>query len=125
MKYELFGEDTRSNLNYAVDEERSTPAKSAASNCVVVGSVSVAEAEDSRKRWKNYGAMRHFQDSWAGKLPNAESEMAVGSTISQIRCKICTKVEGREKLLVPKIDRLFNHAGRRRAMVDMVKNQER
>jgi len=31
---------------------------------------------------------------------------------------VCSEVEGREKLLVPKLDSLWKHAGRRRALVD-------
>jgi hypothetical protein len=47
--------------------------------------------------------------------------VGVDGCITQIRCKICTDVEGREKLLVPKIDSLMKHAGRRRVAVDMGK----
>jgi hypothetical protein len=35
--------------------------------------------------------------------------------------KICTDFEGREKLLVPKIDSLMKHASRKRASADMGK----
>jgi hypothetical protein len=38
-----------------------------------------------------------------------------------VHCKICTDVEGRKKLLVPKIDSLIKHAGRRKAIADMGK----
>ena len=34
---------------------------------------------------------------------------------------MCTDVEGHEKLLVPKIDLLMKHTGRRKAVVDMEK----
>jgi hypothetical protein len=47
--------------------------------------------------------------------------MGVDGGIIQVRCKICTDVEGYEKLLVPKIDSLMKHAGRRKAAVDMGK----
>jgi hypothetical protein len=29
----------------------------------------------------------------------------------QVHCKVCSEVEGREKLLAPKIDSLLKHAG--------------
>ena len=35
--------------------------------------------------------------------------------IRQVRCKICSDVEGRDKLLVPKVDSLYKHCGRRKA----------
>ena len=38
-----------------------------------------------------------------------------------IRCKICIDVEGRKKLLLPKIDSFIKHAGKRRAAIDMEK----
>ena len=47
--------------------------------------------------------------------------MGESDVITQVMCKICTDVEGREKLLVPKLDSLYKHAGRRRALVDIGK----
>jgi hypothetical protein len=65
-----------------------------------------------RKRKKSYELNRHFQDSWAAKLPWAEAVVGADGRITQVRCKICSDIEGREKLLVPKIDSLYKHAGR-------------
>jgi hypothetical protein len=47
--------------------------------------------------------------------------MGVDGRITQVRCKVCTNVEGCEKLLVPKIDSLMKHVGRKKATVDMGK----
>jgi hypothetical protein len=44
--------------------------------------------------------------------------MGVDGCMAQVRCRICTNVKGRDKLLVPKIDGLWKHAGRRRALVN-------
>jgi hypothetical protein len=77
--------------------------------------------ELARKRKKGYELNRHFQDSWAAKLPWAEAVVGVDGRIMQVRCKVCSDVERREKLLVPKIDSLWKHVGRRRALVDMAK----
>jgi hypothetical protein len=41
--------------------------------------------------------------------------------VTQVRCKIYSKVEYREKLLVQKIDNLHKHAGRRRTLADIGK----
>jgi arginine/lysine/ornithine decarboxylase len=35
--------------------------------------------------------------------------------VSSIRCKLCSKVEGRKNLLIPKLDSLLKHLGRRKA----------
>jgi hypothetical protein len=36
-----------------------------------------------------------------------------------VKCKVCSEVEGHEKLLAPKIDSLWKHAGRRRALTSI------
>jgi hypothetical protein len=36
--------------------------------------------------------------------------------VSQVYCKVCLHVEGREKLLVVKIDSLWKHARRKKAL---------
>lgn len=62
-----------------------------------------------------------FQDSWAAKLPWAEAVMGAEGRVSQVQSKVCSFVERREKLLVPKIDSLWKHAGRRKALCDTMK----
>jgi hypothetical protein len=47
--------------------------------------------------------------------------VGVDGRITQVRCKVCSNVERREKLLVPKIDLLWKHACRCKALVDMAK----
>jgi hypothetical protein len=39
-------------------------------------------------------------------------------SVTQVRCQICSEVEGREKLLAPKLDGLWKHAGRRKALMN-------
>jgi hypothetical protein len=36
--------------------------------------------------------------------------------VHQVRWKVCTKIEGKEKLLAPKLDNLWKHNGRRKAL---------
>jgi hypothetical protein len=38
-------------------------------------------------------------------------------SVTQVRCRFCSEVEGREKLLVPKIDGLWKYAEHRRALI--------
>jgi hypothetical protein len=47
--------------------------------------------------------------------------VGVDGRITQVRSKVCSDVERRDKLLVPKIDSLWKHVGRRKALVDMAK----
>jgi hypothetical protein len=54
-------------------------------------------------------------------MPWAEAVIGASGQVTQVRCKICSEVEHREKLLVPKINNLYNHVGRRRALVDIGK----
>ena len=49
------------------------------------------------------------------RLPWAESVFSEDGKIKQVCCKICSNVEGRDKLLVPKLDSLYKHCGRRKA----------
>jgi hypothetical protein len=39
--------------------------------------------------------------------------------VYQVRCLVCTKVDGRGKLLASKLDTLWKHGGRRKAHVDI------
>ena len=71
--------------------------------------------ELARARRRSYELNRHFQDSWAARLPWAESVVSADGTVRQVRCKICSEVEGREKLLVPKVNSIWKHCGRRKA----------
>lgn len=40
-------------------------------------------------------------------------------SISFLRCTVCSKVEGRKKLLIPKFDYLLKHLGRRKTTFAM------
>ncbi len=41
--------------------------------------------------------------------------------VHQVKCKVCTKREGKEKLLAPKFDNLWKHSGRRKALATISK----
>jgi hypothetical protein len=95
-----------SNSDCVLIESKSTPVKAREPDLLILDAAT---------------ASRHFQDSWAAKLPWAEAVMGADGRITQVWCKICSDIEGREKLFVPKIDSLYKHAGRRKALVDMGK----
>jgi hypothetical protein len=37
--------------------------------------------------------------------------------VHQVKCKVCSKIEDKEKLLALKLDSLWKHNGRRRALM--------
>jgi hypothetical protein len=104
-----------------VIETLSTPAKTKAPNLIVLDPAIANIVHKASRKRKTYELNRHFQDSWAAKCPWAEPVIGVDGRITQVCCRICTDVEGREKLLVPKIDSLMKYGGKRRATADMGK----
>ncbi len=70
------------------------------------------DVQPSKKKKPKWQVQRHFQDTWATKFPWAEVVMGEDGRMHHVRCRICTHVEWREKLLVPKLDGLYKHSGR-------------
>jgi hypothetical protein len=52
-----------------------------------------------------------FQYQWATRFPWFEPICEPNRKMKMVRCKICFNIEGREKLLVPKLDSLIKHFG--------------
>jgi len=59
---------------------------------------------------------RLFPDTWATKFPWVELVLEEGNKLHHVRCKIYIVVEYYEKLLVPKLDDLNKHNGRRKCI---------
>ncbi len=64
---------------------------------------------------KNYDVTRKFQEKWVAKLPWRKLFVREDGTLHIIKCRICTEVEGKNKILV-KWDSLCKHAGHQKAM---------
>ncbi len=58
-----------------------------------------------------------FKDNWATKFPWAKLMVNPNGKVQQVRCKICSIVEDREKLLNLKFDGLQKHLGKRKVLV--------
>jgi hypothetical protein len=121
------------------DDQPVEPATSSPSDCVLLNGMSTPipvpeEAPDvqivdpvlatplhaaARQRRRAYDQNRHWQDSWAARLPWAESVLGRDGRVMQVRCKVCSEVERRKNLLAPKIDSLWKHARRRRALTSI------
>jgi len=81
--------------------------------------------ELARARRQSYERSRQWQDSWAARMPWAESVFGLDGKVRQVRCKVCSDIEGRNKLLVPKLDSLWKHCGRRKATTSFGKVKAR
>ncbi len=62
-----------------------------------------------------------FEDVWNVKLPWVEFMANEQGKVHLMRCKACSKIDGKDKMLAPKIDSLWKHARRRKALVGVPK----
>jgi hypothetical protein len=62
-------------------------------------------------KWKLYESSKKFQDAWTTHLPWAKLVFNENGLVHQVRCKSCTIVRGKEKMLAPKLDSLLKHVG--------------
>jgi hypothetical protein len=60
---------------------------------------------------------KHFQDRWAIKLLWAKCVLSSNGKVAQVQCQVCTWIEGKDKLFVPKLDCLCNHVGHCKVLV--------
>jgi hypothetical protein len=65
-----------------------------------------------KKRVKEWEINRIFQDVWAAKLPWAKVILGANGKMNSVMCRVCSQIEGRKKLLVPKFDNLQKYVGR-------------
>ncbi len=72
-----------------------------------------------KKIKKAYEMNMHFQDFWVIKLPWAKSILGSNGKVVQVWCEVCSLIDGKDKLLVVKLDSLWKHAGYRKALVAM------
>jgi hypothetical protein len=70
-------------------------------------SSAAAEREEIRRKRREYERSHVYQDIWAAKLPWAESVLGGDRKVHQVHCLVCTKIDGRDKLLVLKLACVF------------------
>jgi hypothetical protein len=61
----------------------------------------------------------HFQDTWVVKFPWAKFVLGSNVKVVQIQCKVCSLIDGKNNLMVAKLDSLWKHASRCKALVVM------
>jgi hypothetical protein len=79
----------------------------------------MTKKDEQRKKRKLYEGFKKFQDTSTTKLPWAKFVFDEKGEVQQVRCKVCTSVEGKQKLMATKLDSLFKHQGHRKAKVPM------
>jgi hypothetical protein len=57
-----------------------------------------------------------FQNTWATKFPWTKSMVGVDGKVHQVKCKVYNRIEGHDKLLVPKLNSLWKHVNPRKAI---------
>jgi hypothetical protein len=64
--------------------------------------VLVEVLEQNINKTCDYESKKKFQVSWVAKLPWFELQMGVDGCVHLVKCKVCSKVEHKNKLLVLK-----------------------
>ncbi len=75
-----------------------------------------------RVKKRNYDTTRKFQDSWVAKLPWAKLCVKSNGNPHTIKCKICSEVKGKNKVLSTKWNSLAKHVGCKKATKDIGTN---
>jgi hypothetical protein len=70
--------------------------------------------ELAKKRKKGYELNRHFQDSWAAKLPWAKAIVGVDGRITQVHYKVYSDERGERSFWFPKLTPCGSTQGGRR-----------
>ena len=60
-----------------------------------------------------------FQDTWQAKYPWSEQDAEGDGRFEKVRCVICSKINGRDKILDAKDDNLKKHQGWKKCVSDM------
>ncbi len=79
----------------------------------------MTKKDEQKKKRKLYERSKKFQDTWMTKLPWAKFVFDEKGEVQQVRCKVCTFVEGKHKLLATRLDSLLKHQGHQKAKVSM------
>jgi hypothetical protein len=75
----------------------------------------------TKKRKKAHEMNGHFQDTWVVKFPWIKFVLGSNGKVVQVQCKVCSLIDGKNKLLVIKLDSLWKHAGCCKALVAMLR----
>jgi len=89
--------------------------------CEVMDLVFAQENIALTKKKKAHEMNRHFQNTWGVKLPWTKFVLGSNGKVVRVGCTVCSLIDGKDKLLVAKVDSLWKHAGYCKALVAMPK----
>jgi hypothetical protein len=61
-----------------------------------------------------------FKEKWATQFPWVELVVNPTSKIHMMRCKVCYLVEGKDKIMNPKLDGLQKHAKKKKKNINFL-----
>src|SRR5450759_5128344 len=67
---------------------------------------------------RKFESRRKYQDTWTAIHHWAENVVEYGK-ICVVKCRVCSRIDGKDKILKPKLDGLWKHAGRKKVEVDI------
>jgi len=71
----------------------------------------IARTTKKKHKKKEWELNWNFQEMRIAKLPWVKIVVGCDGKLSMVCCKICSEIDGREKLMVPKFDNLEKHVG--------------
>jgi hypothetical protein len=82
--------------------------------CINIVEPNIVLTTHVEKKWKaQWQVIRNFQNTWVAKFPWVEPVIREDCKLHHLQCRICTNVEHRENLLMPILDGLNKHSGKR------------
>jgi hypothetical protein len=84
---------------------------------IALATAAAEEIDDSgalrKKRVTSMNVTRRWQEVWSARFTWAEGEFDSSGNLTGVVCVICSKIEGRKKIIVSKGDNLEKHEGKR------------
>jgi hypothetical protein len=74
-----------------------------------------------KKKKKSYDSTKKFQAKWATKLTWPEGLIAKSGFIHNVKCKVCSLIENKGKIVGCKWNIFTNHVGHRIVGLDLLK----
>jgi hypothetical protein len=77
-----------------------------------IPSIAPTTKPQRKKRKKECDISQVFKNEWVAKFPLIELVINLEGKLQMVHCKVCTQMEGKEKLLNPKLDGFQKHYNR-------------
>ncbi len=111
------GTQVNSRLGFSSLSRKEPTSTPATANAYTFTTHVLAFGEPTNKKKKEADIKRTFKDEWAAQFPWAKPMVDPMGKIHMVCCKICSLVEGKDKILNLKLDGLQKHASKRKTLV--------